>query len=110
MNWYIATVFSVFFLFSATYSNAQTENYSDETISVTDGTFQFESPTNTPFYWPDSFIESLYNEIESRREDYFPVEWEYSSNMTIIIYSREYINSAEFSPNDSPYKGIKEPK
>lgn len=69
------------------------------------GTFHFVSPTENMHVWPVSFIEELYPEIEAKRLESDVYYWEYSNDMTIVIYSRHYVNSDEFIPLPSPYNG-----
>lgn len=76
----------------------------------TEGTFQFDSPSGTILFWRMDFIEDLYPEIEARRQQSVPVYWEYNNDMTIIIFSRDYINDPFFTPLESPYKGVKIPE
>ena len=74
------------------------------------GTFQFAYPNETKLFWSIDFMESLYNDIESRRQDDVESYWYYSPDVTIIIYSKEFINSAGFESGISPFDGVKEPK
>lgn len=70
------------------------------------GTFHFESPTDKMFFWSTAYIESLYADIEKYRLEYEHYRWEFTNDMTIVIYSREYIESNEFIPNNSPYNQV----
>lgn len=79
---------------------------SDNQEVLTEGTFQFESSSGKTLFWKMDFIESLYPEIESRRSEEVPVYWRYNEDMTIIIFSREFIESEDFLPVASPYKGM----
>lgn len=70
------------------------------------GTFHFESPTDNMFFWSTAYIESLYADIEHFRQDNEHYRWEFTNDMTIVIYSRAYVESAEFIPNNSPYNKV----
>ncbi len=101
-------LFSLALLFSSTSFgqtsvNSSLENQSDQFAHVY-GTFRFVSLTENMHAWPMSFIESLYPDIEARRHDKHNVNWEYSNDMIIVIYSRDYINSASFVEKMSPYQ------
>ncbi|MCR9173657.1 MAG: hypothetical protein NXI10_14240 [bacterium] len=58
------------------------------------------------FFWSTAYIESLYADIERFRQDDEHYRWEFTNDMTIVIYSRSYVESAEFIPNNSPYNQV----
>lgn len=90
--------------------SANAEAASHIHVQSTKGTFQFESPSGKTLFWRMDFIEDLYPEIESRREQSEPVYWHYNNDMTIVIFSREYISDPYFTPLESPYNGVKIPE
>lgn len=108
MNYLKVTVILACFLINFNDANAQLgqnqivelNNYSNVA-----GTFHFDSPTGNLHFWTVEFIQQLYPEIEDMRKESETVYWEYSNNMVIVIYPREYIESPEFAPTSSPYNG-----
>ncbi len=93
-----------FFDFSAS-AQLENEHIATEVVdySHVEGTFHFESPTGNMFFWQQSFIQELYADIEHLRQDNEHYRWQFSNDMIIVIYSRIYVESSEFIPNNSPY-------
>lgn len=92
------------------YSQSISEERERLSTINTPGTFQFESPTGTLLFWTVDFIESLYPEIENRRANNDEVIWNYSADMDIVIFPRNFITPSSFVPLESPYNGLKEYK
>ena len=106
----ISTLF-IYFLLSSSSLFAQEENLQfSNNLSSVYGTFQFAYPNETKLFWSIDFMESLYGEIEHRRQEEVEAYWYYSPDVTIIIYSREFINAEGFESGISPFDGVKEPK
>ena len=107
---YLNTAFFLgLFLFTTNATNAQSETPIATEISNYShvaGTFHFESPTDNMFFWSTAYIESLYADIEGLRQDNEHYRWEFTNDMTIVIYSRAYVQSSEFIPNNSPYNKV----
>lgn len=72
------------------------------------GTFRFESTSDKVLFLRNDVIESLYPEIEERRANRRDVIWEYNSDLRIIIFSKETIESEYFTPLASPYDYMKQ--
>lgn len=107
----IILLFSLFCCINISFSQSATAAVTSHIHAPkTEGTFQFDSPSGTILFWRIDFIEELYPEIEARRQQSEPVYWEYNNDMTIIIFSRDFITSEDFSPLESPYKGVKNPE
>lgn len=73
----------------------------------TKGTFFFTFPTDKTLIMTEDNIVALYAQIESHRLPTSTFHWEYTEEITIVIFAQTIINNPNFTPLNSPYDKIK---
>lgn len=73
----------------------------------TDGTFFFTFPTGKTMMLTEDAIVALHPQIEAQRLQSSTFHWEYTEDITIVIFAQSILNDPNFTPINSPYDKIK---